>query len=327
LRLANWAAEAGHDVSIHSTTTDPVRLDARWDIVAKATRRLRFTEWVKQQTTVIWTHAPITEQIIWAKKRGVRTGILCLWDEIRQEHIAAYHAADFVLSPSRLVGEFVQKVLKVRNSIGLPWDTGEPFMRKDPRLTSDRIWVLMPLFDHEPYQIEATAVEVAGRALLANPRMVLTVAYNASKIAPFAVNRLKQFRSYFGERVRILPGVPLHRRPLLYASHDLTYWPACGGNIGLTGLTSVTMGTPVLSFKVPVFSEFLCSTNSIQAPATSYGTSRGLPRTEPDYDAMDSLLQAAVADTNGLHAIQQEVPSGLAQRRKVFCTVLTQAIK
>ena len=153
LRLANWAAEAGHDVSIYSTTTDPVPLDARWDTATKATCRLRFTEWAKRQTTVIWTHAPIAAQITWAKKQGIRTGIFCLWDEIRKEHVTAYREADFVLSPSRLVGEFVQKVLKVRNSIGLPWDTGEPFMQKDPRLTSDRVWVLMPLYYYEPYQI------------------------------------------------------------------------------------------------------------------------------------------------------------------------------
>lgn len=327
LRLADWAVEAGHEVSIYPVTSSRGTLMPQWDSVVEKARRLRFTTWAARQTTIIWTHCPILGQITWPRDRGIQTGILCFWDEIRHEHIEVYRAADFVLSPSHLVHSFVTKILNARRAVDLPWDTGEPFTKKDPRLRASQVWVLLPLFDYEPYRVEATALEVAGRALLRNPDMVLTVPYNASKIAPFAVRRLKQFRNYFGNRVRLLPSIPLARRAMLYASHDLTYWPVCEGSIGLPGLTSVTMGTPVVSFAVPLFSEFLGAANSVQAPVVSHGMPQGLQHTEPDYDAMDVLLQTTVADPDAVRNLQQSVLSGLAERRKVFGAVLTRTVR
>jgi hypothetical protein len=326
IRLAEWAARAGHEVSLFPVTNSPPRLHKHWDPVAKAGRSRRFAAWAKEQTTVIWTHCPIYQQVTWARKQGAQTGILCLCDEIQPNDVTAYRAADVVLAPSDVVQQYAEKELRVRRAVGLPWDTGEPFTQKDLRLKSEHVWVLMPMFDYEPCRIEATALEIAGRALATNPHMVLTVPYNSSKIAPFTVRRLKEFRHYFGNRVRLLPGIPLETRPLLYATHDLTYWPVCSGGIGTVGITSVTMGTPVLAFDIPVITDFLHQANSVQVPAVAHTAQNGLPYAEPDYNAMEQAMQAILADRAKLRYMQNNTLAGLDRRRKVFETILTRVV-
>lgn len=327
LRLADWAAQAGHAVSLYTPTQTRVKLNSHWDREVTSIRDCRYTDWVVDKTTVIWTRCPTAEQVEWANKHNVRTGIFCLWHELRIDHIKSYRTASFVLSPSSISSQFVGQALKVRQSYALPWDTGEPLTVKDPRLQTNYIRVLLPLFDHAPYEVEATALEVAGRALLRFPAMVLTVAYNSSKIAPFAIRRVKEFKKDFGDRVRLMPSVLIGQRPMLFAAHDLTYWPACCANTGMTGLTSVTMGTPVLAFQIPPLAEFLTPLNSIQVPATIYSGELGVPCMEPDYDVMEQHFYAAMGNAGGLKLLQQNVLCGLEQRRKAFGEVLTRLIQ
>lgn len=327
LRLANWAAQAGHVVSLYTPTQTRVALDGHWDKEVTTSHDCRYTDWVVDKTMVIWTRCPISEQIEWANKHNIRTSIFCLWHELHEDHVRSYRAADFVLSPSNISAQFVEQVFKIRQSHALPWDTGEPFTVKDPRLHADYIRVLLPLFDHAPYEVEATALEVAGRALLRFPTMMLTVAYNASKIAPFATRRIKEFKKDFGSRVRLMPGVLIGQRPMLFAAHDLTYWPVCCANTGMIGLTSITMGTPVLAFQIPPLTEFLTTLNSIQVPTTVYSGDMGVPRMEPNYDVMEQHFHAVLADVNRLKLLQQGVLHGLVQRRKAFGEVLTHLIR
>ena len=323
LRLANWAARAGHEVSLYPATQSPVALDRHWDRETNSNRGRDYTDWVIGKTMVIWTHCPIVEQVEWANKQGIRTGIFCLWHELRAGHVKSYRATSFVLSPSGVSSRLVGESFGVRRSYTLPWDTGEPFTLKDPRLRMNYTRVLLPLFDYEPYEVEATALEIAGRALLRFPRMTLTVAYNASKLAPFATRRIKEFKKYFGDRVRLMPGVPIGWRPMLFVAHDLTYWPVCCGNTGMIGLMSITMGTPVLAFQIPPFTEFLTAMNSIQVPTTVYSGNMGIPRVEPNYDIMEQYLYAALTDADRLKLLQQNVLCGLEQRRETFKKVLT----
>lgn len=326
LRLANWAEGVGHIVSLFSATEHPVQLSSRWDREVAANRGRRYTDWAVENTTVIWTHCPIPEQILWAKKKGIRTGLLCLWNELREADYKAYEAADFILAPSQIAGQYVTQALKVGATCIIPWDTGYPLTKKDPRVFNGYVSVLLPLFDYEPYDIEATALEVVGRGLHRFPCMSLTVVYNASKTAPFAISRIRQFRRYFGERVQLGSSIPLCDRPMVFASHDLTFWPVCRGNTGMTGLTSLTMGTPVLAFQMPPFDEFLTASNSFLVSSDICRGDLGIPRLEPDYNAMEQGLYDALDHPERLQALQQNVLSGLLHRRKGFEGALTQVI-
>jgi len=318
----------GCSVSLYPATEAPVRLSKRWDSNIDANRNRLFTDWATDNDIIIWTHCPIAEQIAWAKKQGIRTGIFCLWHEIGPADYRAYQTADFVVAPNAATGAFVSHIMKTNNIRTLPWDTGQPFTIKDPRITSKQTWVLMPMTDYEPYYMEATALEVAGRALHRFPSMHLTVPFNASKMAPFALHRLRQFRRYFGSRIQLLPGVPLKDRHIMFGTHDLTYWPVSRANTGMVGLTSVTMGTPVLAFDIPPCNEFLSDEcNATLTPSVIGMGDMGRPRLEPDYAAMETALHSLLESPEILRKQQQNTIIGLSERRSIFEEVLTRMIQ
>lgn len=327
LRLADWATETGIPVSLFSDTARPVSLRPQWDHNVRGNLGSRFTQWAPRQSTIIWTHCPIVQQIRWAKQHKIKTGLFCLWNELKETDSDSYAAADFIISPSEVTAKFVDKVLKPRQSWGVPWDVGEPVTQRDQRIQSRECWLLLPLMDYEVHNMEGTALELAGRALQRFDDVVLTVAYNSSTIAPFATRRMQQFRRQFGDRVQLITQVPLHKRPSMFAAHDLTIWPVSRHNTGMTGLLSITMGTPVIAFRMPLLAEFLSPTNSVLVESRIQHNELGIPQLDhPDFPYMEQCLHGLLRDRVTLRMLQQSAAAGLEHRRDTFETILTRLV-
>jgi len=326
LRLAQWAEDRDIDVSIRPTTTSPARLGVPHDDDARACRDMKFTEWARQCSTIIWTASPIYEQVEWALKHKIHSIIYALWLSTEAYDMEALKIADAVLVPNQFAANGLQGPMPGQRIIYAPYDPGVPPVAKDPRLQCEQRWVFLPLFDREPYKTEMTVVEVMGRMLYEFDDTILTVAYNASTLALHARRRLDQFSKYFGPRVRQLAAVPLARRAPMFQYHDLTVWPVHWDDVGIIGLTSMTVGTPVIAFYYPPLSEFMLPTNSVGVQVSHHTDLTGMPRIEPNYDGFENILHMTLQDRKTLPHLHQTVLQGLPERRTLFGEALVRVM-
>ena len=325
LRLADWAQQHGHTITLYASASRTPKLSRRWDTTVRATDALLFTTWAKSCDTILWTYAPPAAQIQWAGDNGIRTVVLVFWHLLRAEDRKTLLCAHQILAPSMAAAQFLTERWRIRTAAA-PWDTGAPITKKDARLKSTERWLLLPLFDREARQVEGTALDIAGRALQRYPDVKLTVAFNSSTLLPFVKRRLKQLAKYFPGRVSLLTGIPHEHRPILFQQHDLLLWPTHAENTGMTGLCAVAMGTPVLAYDAAPAREFVSQRNGVLVPCREEQNELGVPRPIPDYPGFEHSLRKILDNPTVLGELQQSTSLGLRHRKQVFTEVISRAI-
>ena len=318
IRVAEWFTRQGRDVSIFSVTDHRVSLDPRWDGQVIPYGTMLFTDWLQQLDWVVMTAVPHPEQIHWCKAHGKKTAIVVLWHELYVEDREALAHTDCLICPSRACFELL-KGWGLRNLLCVPWDCGSPFFTKPADYEIGRPRLLLPIWDGNARRTEMTAIDIIGRALYRHPDVEATIAYNSSTVRSKGVRLMKEMQKWFGDRLTLTKGVHPNDRPLLYQQHDLTIWPSHWESLGLVGLTSVAMGTPVMGFNFRPTNEILTESNGVPVRCPREETNDlGLPRVIPDYELMDELLHQAVRDTDYIRQLQVSVLDGAAERRAIF---------
>lgn len=327
LQLADWAVARGHDVSIFSDDKPQTRLHPTWDRVVQHAGPRGYTAWLENLDAVLWTHCPIAEQVTCANRRGLRTIVMPFWHELRSDDRKALRQAQFVVVPSRAAADLVGARWQLKRCWAALWDPGLPFTLKNDMQHPERIKLLLPLFDHYPRVIDAACPKLLQRLMEYIDCVDLTVPFTPAQLSAAGLRQLKAFSRSFPGRVTLLKSVPLQRRPLLYAQHDLTIWPTLAENIGLVGLTSIAMGTPVLAFNYPPLSEFLSVKNSVLVPCSGQPESLGRPRIAPDFAAFEQAASQLLHDRQYLGKLQQTVHHNLENRRNIFNDVWMRALE
>jgi len=325
-RIADWATQAGLEVSLFSTTPNPPRL-GRWDAAVQCNLKQSFTNWVKTVDYVLWMHTPAFEQVQWATGHGRSTVIFCVWHELTGEARKAYREAGAIICPSNACAQFIRDRWQLRNVFAAPYDPGLPLTQKASVPDDGSVKMLLPLFDQSPHTTESTGLEMAGRMLCQFAHTQLTVAYNTSTLAPFAKRRIRQFAKAFPGRVRLVAGCALRDRPVLLSQHDILFWPTHAESTGHVGLSSLAMGTPVVAFNFPPISEFLDESNAVVVPCRTAPNDLGVPIPVPNYPAFEICCQHLLREQGQLRQLQRSVHSGLAERQTVFHEVLRRCLR
>lgn len=325
VRLADWQADKGREATIKSVSRSSPDV-SRWDEDVDRNAKRLFTDWARECSTIFWTHVPRAEQITWCSRKGIKTAVYPFANEISDHHKPVLRQADVVLCANAPFYEYVTKRLGVKDAVYLPYDNGLPFTRKHPKLKPNNVWVLLPIYDRESAKMERTALDLLGRLLAAREDVIASVMYNSSTIGSWGKKRCRVFQKDFGERIRILKGLSLEQRPLIFRDHDLTMWPVHFDGMGITPLMSLTMGTPVVTFNLPVYTELLNKKNSVPVPCPGSYNQVGVPRLEPDYNIYERCLQNAAIDRKLLASLQQSSLNGLEARRSIFNEVMDRVI-
>lgn len=325
--IADWCQARDQPYSLWSPTASPPQLDPQCDAKVQATRGLTFTKWASTCRTILWTHVPPKETLRWCHKQDLTTVIWPLWHELQASDRESLRMATRVLTASNAQAKSLQNLCDVKHVRPLLLDLGLPLTCKDERLRHNSVWLLVPLFDHEPNKTELTTLDVAGRLLAAHADVHVTFMYDSSTLGSPAKRRLNTFRRYFPQRVLLRKGVSLRDRPLVFCEHDLTLWAAHYDSLGIVPLTSISMGTPVVAFNFPPVTEYLTRHNSITVACDGNYTANGSPEVvQPDYVAYEQAVQYALGNRQYLGMLQRSVLQGLAQRRNVFNEVLPKVL-
>lgn len=318
LRLAAFLQENGAYFSIYSALA-PVSFKTGYDALVCHKKTQRFTDWARGKTTIVWTHIPPAEQIMWARKHGARTIVVPLWQELQPPFRRACRRADTVVTLSKACRDLFRDVYKFKNVLLIPFDPGLPLTKKKKPVDVKRIKLFLPWFDRNARCTRINFLLELERLLLLMPQAELTVSVSSSKFAPAIAKFFSRLRHVTNGRVTFLRGVPLRERPLLFTENDLTIFPAECDNYGLTGLTSLSCGTPIVSFACPPQNDFIYTDiNGVLVKTETDYDEHGVAHANPNYHNFAAVLQALIAEPELIDKLTLRAAHNLSARKRSF---------
>lgn len=318
VRLVTLLRTLGEPFDIYSDHA-PAKLRLPYDHYVKHRAAEKYTDWVKRQRVVVWTHVPRVEQLNYAARRGIATIIVPMWQEMLPPFRKTMKRADKVVAMSLECRDLFVDVYKFNNVAFIPFDVGLPLSKKQTNVNARKIRLLLPWFDRNARCATSEFLGFLGYLIERMEEPVLTVAVNSSRFGPAVARFFTRLGARTSGRVSLVRNVPLIKRAQLYANADLTIWPAECDNYGFCGLTSLASGTPVLSLAAPPQTDYLFQdVNSALVKTKVEYDDNGVPHAIPDYERFIAALQDLVAEPHYINMLQKKVSYNLPARKEAF---------
>ena len=318
LRLADFLQASGANFSIYSRRP-PAKLGLSFDHAVTHSRRLLFTLWARRHSTIVWTHVPSHQQVAWTRKQGIRTVIVPMWQELQAPFRRAIRQADTVIALSKEARDLFRDVYKFKNVLFIPFDAGLPLTKKKQKVDPKKIKLFLPWFDRNARCTQSPFLAQLERLLLGMPQAELAVSISSSKFAPGIAKFFKRLNRTTAGRVTLIRGTTIRDRPILFAQNDLTIFPGECDNFGFASLTSLTLGTPVVSFAAPPQTDFIYNDlNGVLVKTELDYDENGVPHAKPDYLQFANVLQALIAEPEMIDRLNAKTSHNLLTRRRSF---------
>lgn len=318
VRLVSMLRAMGEPFDIYSDNS-PGKLKLPYDRSVKYRGNCKFTDWARKRTAIVWTHVPRVEQINYAARRGIKTIIAPMWQELSPPFKKALKAADHVVAMSTECRDLLVDVYKLNHVAMVPFDTGLPITRKTKPVDPRKIRLFLPWFDRNARCATSQFLGSLGYIMERMEEPHLTVAVNSSRFGPAIAKFFQRLGERTGGRVTLVRNVALIRRFNLYANADLTVWPAECDNYGLCALTSLAAGTPLLSLALSPHTDFLHQDVNAALVKTKVDyDDNGVPHAVSDYERYAAALQELIAEPHHINMMQKKVSYNLPSRKEAF---------
>lgn len=318
IRLVDFLRTKGVDFDIYADN-QPGRLGISYDSAVSYKNVIRFTDWAKKQSAIVWTHVPKLEQINYANRLGKLTVLAPMWQELVPPFRKALQRVDSVVAGTAECLELFRDVYHVKSAKFIPFDAGLPPTRKEAQVDVKNVKILLPWFDRNARCANSDFLGLLAYLFERMPDARLTVAISSSRFSPAIAKFFQSLGHKTGGRVKLLRNVSLAKRAALYADHDLTLYPAECDNYGVCGLTSINCGTPVVSFALSPQADFVYqdANGVLVKTKTDYDTN-GVPHAVPDYFALMDTLQTLIAEPWHIDNLNKRITYNIVTRRKLF---------
>lgn len=318
IRLMQLMHKLGIEFDIYSDNS-PGKLGVPYDRAVVTRNIIRFTDWAKKQKVIVWTHVPRIEQVNYAKRRGIRTVLVPMWQELISPFRKTMQSADFVVTQCAECQSLFTEIYKIKSAQLIPFDPGLPISKKTTQINERKIKLFLPWFDRNARCASGQFISVLKFIVERMQEAELTVAITPSRFSPSIAKCFSNMKKSCKGRVNILRSVPFNKRPQLYAEHDLTVFPAECDNYGYCALTSLTMGTPVLSTAISPQIDFLFPDNNGELVSTKLDyDENGVVHALPDYEKFGYALQEMIAEPRHIQKLNGKTNYNLNSRRKAF---------
>lgn len=318
VRLVDFLRSRGVEFDIYADNI-PGKLKIPYDSAVTCKRNIKFTDWAKKQTAIIWTQIPKIEQINYVNRLNKLTVLVPMWQDLISPYKKVMRRADFLVAMTVECSELYSDIYNVRNTVYVPYDAGLPFTRKDKSVNPKNVRVFLPWFDRNAKCANSDFLTATAHLIHMMPELHLTVAITSSRFSPSVAKFFQTLGLKNNGRVRLVRNVAVSKRAAMYGDHDLTLFPAECDNYGFCGLTSINCGTPVLSFAVsPQVDYIFPNENGILVRTKSDYDENGVPHAVPAYDELIDMLQHLVAEPNHIDFFNRKVNYNLLPRRKAF---------
>jgi hypothetical protein len=319
IRLASFAQAIGLDPIILPRSR-PASVDSYWDRNANRHTKLKFNEYIKKGgiSHIIFLSTADPEELKAAQKAGIKTILYIFWDAITAEDTNLYHIFNHVVCPSRRIAKLMAEKMGLDNLHAISYDPDVP-ITNDYRIVDPRkIKLFWSLDGSQCVNTEPKFMTVIESVLKQNPNISITVTYN-NILPPQGVVELTRISTSSGGRVNLIVNPSWDKQQLLYGQHDLTIWPSLVENVGLVGLCSLYMSTPVIAFDHPIIGEIVKDNkNGELVPCDLILNWLGVPYVQANYPVFTRQLLRLVDNTEKLSQMREWASSGLRERQASF---------
>lgn len=318
IRLADFLREQQIDCTIYSEN-QPGKLRVIYDNAVLHKKKIRYTDWVRSVSTVIWTRPPKLEQVTYAKRAGCTTLIVPMWQELVRPFRKVMQRVDHVIALTSEARELFATVYKFKNVTLIPFDPGLPIVKKSKQVDPRKVKIFLPWFDRNARCANSAFLGFLSYLISRMPDAQLTVAVSSSKFAPAIAKFFAQLGRKTNGRVKLIRNVPLSKRLELYTNNDITFYPAECDNYGFCALTSLNCGTPVLMFNLSPQADFVHQdANGLLVKTKIDYDENGVPHAAPDYEKLLVALQTVIAEPWHIDNLNKRVNHNLHARRRAF---------
>jgi len=316
IQPAKVAQEMGFDVEIMSRDRPASVLLSGWDRLVLRNSKLSYEDWIKTGLgCLLYTEPSVMEEITSASAIGVKPYCLVCWNSITEAESKLMSSFTRLICPSRCVKELLVDKLKLSNAVACPWDPGVPITQDLRDVAEDNVAVLWPI---ENGRSSLGFLDTFELFLRRCPFVWATVIYY-SDLSSAVVKDLRRLALSQSGRVELIKNPSWDKQQILYGHHDLTIWPTLTENVGLVGLCSIYMGTPVIAFDHPLVGEIVSDgKNGILVPCNLSYNWLEVPCVDPDYSLFGDYLVQVVSDVELLTRLRRTTANGLQRRRKQF---------
>lgn len=322
LRIAQWAKDHGHSYSLFTPSTDKRDITPEWD--AQVVQG-KFTDWCKDVEHVVWTTIPHPEQIRYVRSQGAKTSVLLMMNTIHFRDLDTAALAHNVLAPTRDVFE-VMFAAGMRHARYVPWEAGFPVCKKPPNHLVEPLHVLLPWWDGNIRRIDPGILPLLEKRLQQHKNLRVTVAYSSSTLPSVFSRYLRRLRRWYPNKLRLAKGLDQFDRLQLFQNHDLTLWCTLHESLGLIGLTSINMGTPIVGFNLRPLAEILTADNSCSVDCVESINEAGAVCAAPNYAGLDDALYRMLRSPGYVRGLQNTICDDARQRKKKFDHLLASVL-
>jgi glycosyltransferase involved in cell wall biosynthesis len=320
-RVADLVQGLGYDVEFSSTLRKTANVHPGWDRYLNRNAKLDYYRWVQSgMSHVFFIGTASGPEIMAAKKSKVKTILIALWDEIEQSDVPALRLLDDIICPNNKTLQLLKLKENLENLHHVPWDPGVPLTQENRELDPQRLGLIWPLDGSQSTHQEPKFLPIAETILKQCPNVWMTITYSSLMPAQ-GVKELRRLYQSGDGRVELVRNPSWDKHQLLFGQHDITIWPTLIESVGLIGLCSLYMGTPVFAFDHPVVGEMVKDGKSgILVPCELQPNWLGVPFVKPDYQEFGQYLIKTAQDTKTLNELRGWTFVGLKERREVFNT-------
>jgi len=341
ISLASYLRKIGVRVSLCARGWRASNVNPLWDNLlvtcnAKAHSRARdkkratvsaswsaWKMWCRSHTCIVWTEPPSEEELFFARHAGLKTILWSSWEKVHDDYDWAINMVDAVLVPSYAQRDMFRRRFKLHENDSVldvvPYVPDLPVTVKDHKsLPHDSPCIFVSLFGSQLRRVNIGSISSLSRILRACPRAKLVVACSRglSRAARYTLQYI--YRTYT-DRVVLIPSCPWHTQMQLMAASQLTLWPAVFDGFGLIGITSLHMGTPVVAFDAPPFSEYLHNTqDSILVPSRVDRDGCGAARVTADYKRYEACVVEMIRKPDIIAGLTSNTAKHLNSLRSSF---------
>lgn len=318
VRLADFVRNSGVEFDIYSDAP-PGKLGLAYDRAVAHRGIMNFSDWLKKQSVLVWTHVPYVEHLYYVRRFKIPTVIAPMWQELEPPFKKCLRAADAVVVFSQEQRELFHAVFKLRNVVFIPFDTGLPITRKDTAVNARKVSLFLPWFDRNARCASSQLLSFLGYIIERMHEAHLTVGITSSRFGPAIAKYFTNLGARTNGRVRLVRAVPFAHRAPMYGEHDLTIWPGECDNYGFCGLSSLAAGTPVVSIATAPQDDFLISdVNAALCKTRVDYDDNGVPHAVPNYELFAAVIQDLVAEPHYIDRLQKKANYNLLPRRTAF---------
>jgi glycosyltransferase involved in cell wall biosynthesis len=308
----------------HGTPTAVIARDdcntgiSGWDRHVVDERQGGTLAWLKTCDTIIWTAVPDIMELVHARDLGITTALLVSWETLHPFHEGTVREINKLILPYKCVSRAVQAHWYMPNvkMITMPWVLPAPPCLHDPMRKG--LTVHFPLYDSQPQRADQSIFRLMERVLqeFKEARVSVACGHRWSRSSRRLLKRLK--RDYNNRLVTYGPP-DLYERLQLFGAADLTVWAPRFESFGLVGLSSLAMGTPVISWDIQPQNEYLHAwKNAVLVPCATSDNWLGVPEVVGGYPQFEELLLATLRDRALLAKLKSAASNGLDARRKAY---------